>query len=226
MPAGFPTNAFLPRLQWDAKAGILLKVDRPQLPDGSRGKQRAEIALKDFVALADPDSVRKGWVHLAPGVYEDHLVGWTQKVPPRPSGQDGKGKPLWQPYVLFHVKLAPALGGDVRQFASTAIVVINSLDALIDGWLAAPAANDPGQCPVIQITGRAAISSANGTNYAPVWRTAGWRLRPEDMPIGGADEEYDQEGGNAAEDAADPWGAAAPPPEEQDSSSDNDDLPF
>lgn len=229
MPAGFPTNAFLPKLLWDAKIGCLRKLDRVQTPDGRREKKLTDIDMKAFIALADPDSVRKGWVHMAPGVYEDRLVTWTDAVPPRPPGQNADGKPLWQPTVLFRVKLAKSLGGEVRQFSSTAIVCLNSLDNLIDGWLSDPAGKDPSQCPVIRIAGKAAISGRNGTNYAPVWSTQGWRPRPDDMPLGGADDDYEpaDEHTPAAAEEADPF-AGAPPVDETDAppATYDDDLPF
>ena len=66
----------------------------------------------------------------------------------------------------------------VREFSSTASIVIDAMNDLYDAWMAAPEAGT-GQLPVVRCVGVFPVTNKHGTNYQPKFEIVGWTARPE-----------------------------------------------
>lgn len=152
-------------VKYNAKAGRwYTKEDKPDAE---------EFEVKDMTAVFDFRSLRTGWFLFAAGVapikqLEDKLDDNT----PRPGEGFKKG---------FQINLFSSknlLG--VREFASTAGVVIDAMNELYDYCFAAPE-REAGKLPVVKCVDARAISGAHGTNYAPVFQVLSWVERPSEL---------------------------------------------
>ena len=150
---------------FNAKAGRwYTKEDKPD----------AELfEVKDLTAVFDFNSLRTGWFLFAPGVAPVKQLNEKLHVfPPRPSDGFKQG---------FQINLFSGknlLG--VREFASTAGVVIDSMNELYDAYDAASESKS-GLLPVVKCVDVRPISGAHGTNYAPVFQILSWVERPVEL---------------------------------------------
>lgn len=150
---------------FNAKAGRwYTKEDKPD----------AELfEVKDMTAVFDFNSLKTGWFLFAPGVAPVKQLNERLHVfPPRPAEGFKQG---------FQINLFSGknlLG--VREFASTAGVVIDSMNELYDAYEAAPESKT-GLLPVVKCADVKAISGAHGTNYAPVFQIISWVERPPEL---------------------------------------------
>lgn len=150
---------------FNAKAGRwYTKEDKPD----------AELfEVKDMTAVFDFASLRTGWFLFAPGVAPVKQINPTLEAnTPRPGDGFKQGFQL----NLFSSK--NLLG--VREFASTAGVVIDAMNELYDYCFAAPE-REQGKLPVVKCVDVRAISGAHGTNYAPVFQVISWVERPPEL---------------------------------------------
>lgn len=161
---------FLPVLKYNAKAGRLFRVDRTY--DGSGWVTNEEDITTTGMFVADLDNIQTGWMLFAAGVAPDiRTVPLGQSPGERPSDKHKMGFKL-------HVKLGKAVGGDVREFTSSAVAVINAMNVLHDAYLAG---KDGDKLPVVKIAKVVAEKSEHGTNYAPVFEIVQWVARPEGL---------------------------------------------
>lgn len=182
--------------KYDARAGRFFRVDRSQDSSGAWQTNNVEIT-NGFQAVFDLDNVEVGWALLANGVAPSwSMVPLGQSMPARPSDQHKQ-------CFKMMIKLGKASGGDAREFASQAKVVIGAVDALHTQFLKDRPAN-PGKLPVVSMTGSTpVVSSGKGqtsTNYSPVFAITKWVERPAEL------------GGAAKEGAAAHTPAPPPPP--------------
>lgn len=176
-------GGFKPVLKYDARAGRFFRVDRSDAT-GSWQTENVDVT-QGFQAVFDLENVQVGYIRFAAGGAPDfRMVPLGSPLPDRPALTDDKGKPVYKQGFRLDVKLSKSAGGDVRDFASTAGVVIGALDSLHSAFEAGRAAN-PGKLPVVALTGSTPVKSSGqgqtSTNYAPNFEIVKWVDRPEDM---------------------------------------------
>ena len=144
-----------------------------------------EFEVRDMTAVFDFGSLRTGWFLFAPGVAPiKQLNDEISTFMPRPAEGFKQGFQI----NLFSNK--NLLG--IREFASTAGIVIDSMNELYDVATAAPEKNE-GKLPVVKCTDVRPVTGAHGTNYAPVFQIVDWVARPPELT-----EEVKQGEGNGA----------------------------
>ena len=171
-------GSFMPICKFDARAGRMFRVDRVQDDYGQWETNNVEIT-DGFNAIFDLEQIQVGWAHFANGVAPSFvMVPLGQPLPARPT-EDHR-----QSFKLL-IKLGKSIGGDVREFGSSAKAVINAMDALHTEFEKGRAAN-PGKLPVVAMTGSTPITTSgkgqSSTNYAPTFESVRWVGRPQDMP--------------------------------------------
>ena len=172
-------------LKFDARAGRMFRVDREQDSSGAYGNDNVDIT-SGFQAVMDLANTKVGWAAFRAGMAPDfRLVQLGQPLPPRPEGVDEKTKkPIYGQCFRIDMKLGKASGGDVRELASSAKVVIGAIDALHTAFEAAPESK-AGKLPVVSLKSTTPVTSGNGaqksTNYAPVFEIVKWVDRPADL---------------------------------------------
>lgn len=167
---------YTPIIKYDARAGRLFRVDRSQDGGGTWQTNNVEIT-QGFQAVMDLDNIEVGWALLANGVAPSwHMVPLGQPMPPRPSDQHKQ-------CFRLNMKLGKSSGGDVREFASQAKVVIGAMDDLHTQFLKERV---PGKLPVVALTGTVPVVSTgkgqSSTNYRPVFEIKSWIDRPQELP--------------------------------------------
>jgi hypothetical protein len=137
-------------------------------------KQDAELfEVKDMTAVFDFASLRTGWFLFAPGVAPVKQINPTLTAnTPRP------GDGFKQGFQINLFSMKNLLG--VREFASTAGVVIDSMNDLYDRYFAAPE-RQQGKLPVVRCEDVKPIVGAHGTNYSPVFQIVSWADRPAEL---------------------------------------------
>ena len=147
MSLGFTSaspNGFTRRVQYDARAGRLFKIERLQDASGAWFSEPVEIPFPTQIVF-DLANVEVGYIKLASSGVDFQVAPVGAKMPEKPTDVGFDGKPLYKQgfrAMLF----APDLG--VREWASTAACVRNSVDVLHTQYEAVKA-NYPGQLPVV-----------------------------------------------------------------------------
>jgi len=161
---------FLRVVKYDARAGRMFRVDRDEV-----AKTDIPVDVTNtFSGLFDMENIEVGWMLFAKGVAPVfNLVRL---------GEDGGQKPGDQFKEGFRIllKLSKNCGGDVREFSSTAKVVLQGFDALHDAYLEGVKEN-PGKLPIVKITETKPVKSGDSTNYMPSFAITGWAERPTDF---------------------------------------------
>lgn len=171
------TGDFNAVLKFDARAGRFYRVDRVQGAGGDWETNNVEVT-DGFQAIFDLDNVEVGWINFSAGQAPDwKMVKLGEELPPRPTDQFKQG-------FRVMVKLGKQSGGDKREFASCAKVVINALDKIHTEYEAGKAAN-PGKLPLVVMTGSTMVKSGSGaktsTNYGPNLSISKWLARPSEL---------------------------------------------
>jgi hypothetical protein len=163
-----------PIVKYDARAGRIHRIDRQD------GVNTPVEITNGFTAVFDLANIEVGWARWnAGGAPEWAMVKVGMPKPAKPA-------PDFKQTFRMNIKLNSKIGGDVREFASSAACVIGAVDKLYDDYLAAPESR-AGKLPVVALTGTTMIISGSGaqksTNYAPVFAITNWLARPADMPM-------------------------------------------
>lgn len=168
---------YTPIVKYDARAGRFFRVDRAQDGAGNWTTNNVEITSV-FQAVMDLENIEVGWALLANGVAPSwSMVKLGEPMPPKPSDQHKQ---------CFRVmlKLGKTVGGDQREFASQAKVVIGAMDALHTTFTAERGAH-AGQLPVVALKGTTPITTTgkgqSSTNYQPVFEIVKWTPRPPEL---------------------------------------------
>ncbi len=112
----------VPHVRFDARAGRLFRADRVLGADGRWTTELVDITHPAPQFIMDLAGIEVGWLAYSPTGPDFRLVPHGEALPPQPSKDDKQG---------FRVRLcAQKLLGGVREFASTAKVVISAMDAL------------------------------------------------------------------------------------------------
>jgi len=170
---------FTPIMKYDAKAGRFFRVDRTQ--DSAGNWQTDNVEITNGIAfILDFATIEVGWINFNAGSAPDfRLVPLGQPLPAKPGDNYKQG-------FRSRIKLAKSCGGDVREWAHTAKIVLGQVDGLHSAYLAAPESKQ-GKLPVIQCHGTVPVKTGSGakssTNYQPQIFIASWIDRPADMPL-------------------------------------------
>ncbi len=142
------------------------------------GKDEPMFEVTDMTAVFDMTSLKTGWFKFTTNVAPEKVIdpSFTESAPN--PGQDFK-----RGFQLDLYSEKNLLG--LREFTSTASIVIKSMNALYDAWMAAPE-TATGQLPVVRCVGVTAIGNKHGTNYQPQFEIIGWTDRPEALGGGAA----------------------------------------
>lgn len=156
---------FITFVKFNAKAGrFYTKKDEKDAP---------EFEVTDMTAIFDMENIRTGWFLFAAGAapskkYDPSL---TEEEP-----KPGEGFKRGFELNLFSPKNLLGL----REFSSTAGVVIEAMNELYDHWEAGKAKN-AGKLPVVKCVGVQAITGTHGTNYKPQFEIVSWTDRPAEL---------------------------------------------
>lgn len=167
-PAG-GEGSFKVYVKYNAKAGRwYTKKDEKDAP---------EFEVANMTGVFDMDNIRTGWFLFAAGVapaktYDPSLS--------QAAAKPGDGFKRGFEVDVFSDK--NLLG--VREFSSTAGVVIEAINAVYDQWEAGRGAN-PGKLPVIKCVGVHPVTNKHGTNYQPQLEIVAWVERPAELPGAG-----------------------------------------
>ena len=162
---------FAPRVEYNAKSGRFIVVNKSAAPDGSFVTDKIDVTMTAPQFALDIGSIQIGWIHFPPGAAPDAtLVPYGEPMPARPSSRHKAG---------FQVRVWNGSEPEAREFKSTAGVVVDVIEALWDEIAATPEAAR-GEIPVVQFAGADPVIAKRGTNYAPNFRlTGGWISRDE-----------------------------------------------
>lgn len=192
---------FTPLIKYDARAGRVFKTDRTQDGGGNWNTDQVDIT-QGFATVMDLENVEVGYAYFAAGTAPIwSMVPLGSPLPPRPEGVDDKGKPRFKQTFRMKVKLSTKLGGDVRELASQAKVVISAIDALHSQFEAEKGAH-PGQLPIVSLLSTIPVKTGGGaggqssTNYQPVFEITTWISRPPELTTGA---KANQASGSAAQ---------------------------
>jgi hypothetical protein len=167
---------FLSRVKYDARSGALCLEDRVN-HKGTWENQQRNVTESLRAVVFDLELAEVGWMHFPKGAPPDLVlvpVGQDQGDAPTPDHKQG---------FRLLVKMPPELGGEVREFLSTALATWNAIDALHTAY-ANQAGKHPGQLPTVKLVEVIETRSANGASITPVFEIDGWVPRPADMPRG------------------------------------------
>lgn len=150
-------------VKYNAKAGrFYTKKDEQDAP---------EFEVTNLTAIFDMGNLKTGWFLFAPGVAP------VKQFDPSLSEASAKpGDDFKRGFQLDLYSEKNLLG--VREFGSTASIVIDAMNDLYDAWIADKSAN-AGKVPVVKCAGVHPVTNKHGTNYQPQFEIVSWADRPE-----------------------------------------------
>ena len=164
---------FMPILKFDARVGTFCLQDRVNR-DGIWKNEQTDVT-KQLRGIFDLETVERGWIHFPKGAAPELVM-----VPP---GEDPGEQPSTdhkEGFRLF-VKMTDELGGEVREFMSTALAAWNAIDALHTAYLKL-VPKHPAQLPVVELFDVIEKKTASGSSFIPCFKIVDWVPRPADMP--------------------------------------------
>jgi hypothetical protein len=168
-------NDFADIFKYDARAGRGFRIDYN--PD-TREKTPVDITSPPPSFAIDFGSLEVGYGHFLPTGPDLRVVPEGQSLPPQPTDKDDKGRTMFRP--VFRVKLYGKVLNGLREWASSANVVMESVDDLYNKFRVAPEAQS-GKIPIVQLTKTIPMTIGKGqratTVYAPCFAIVGWTDR-------------------------------------------------
>lgn len=159
---------FLPRIQYDARAGRFFRIDRTQ--DASGWTSHSDELPLPLRMAFDFANIEVGWIKLGAGAPDFRMAKLGQQQPKRPDPDYKHG---------FRVLVYNKYLG-VRVWSATAKCVIEQIDAMHDAWMEQERQH-PGEVPVVTVTKTVPRISGQGarqsTNYAPLMTIERWVKR-------------------------------------------------
>lgn len=141
------------------------------------GKDEPLFEVTDMTAVFDMPGLQTGWFKFTSGVAPEKVMDPSfSQAAPNP-GQDFK-----RGFQLDLYSEKNLLG--LREFSSTAGIVIEAMNQLYDLWVAAPE-TATGKYPVVRCVGVMPVTNKHGTNYQPKFEIVGWTDRPAALCGGG-----------------------------------------
>ena len=142
------------------------------------GKDEPMFEVTDMTAVFDIPNLETGWFKFSSGVAPEKVMDPSlAEAAPNPGTDFKRGFQI----DLYSEKNLMGL----REFSSTAAIVIEAMNNLYDLWMAAPE-NVAGKLPVVRCSGVLPISNKHGTNYQPTFEIVGWTDRPAALAGSGA----------------------------------------
>lgn len=142
------------------------------------GKDEPMFEVTDMTAVFDMPNLETGWFKFSSGVAPEKVMDPSlAEAAPNPGTDFKRGFQI----DLYSEKNLVGL----REFSSTAAIVIEAMNNLYDLWMAAPE-NVAGKLPVVRCSGVLPISNKHGTNYQPTFEIVGWTDRPAALAGNGA----------------------------------------
>jgi len=142
------------------------------------GKDEPMFEVTDMTAVFDMPNLETGWFKFSSGVAPEKVIDLSlAEAAPNPGADFKRGFQI----DLYSEKNLMGL----REFSSTAGIVIEAMNNLYDLWMAAPE-NVAGKLPVVRCSGVLPISNKHGTNYQPTFEIVGWTDRPAALAGSGA----------------------------------------
>lgn len=142
------------------------------------GKDEPMFEVTDMTAVFDMPGLETGWFKFSSGVAPEKVMDSSlAEAAPNPGTDFKRGFQI----DLYSEKNLMGL----REFSSTAGIVIEAMNNLYDLWMAAPE-NASGKLPVVRCSGVLPISNKHGTNYQPTFEIVGWTDRPAALAGSGA----------------------------------------
>ena len=142
------------------------------------GKDEPMFEVTDMTAVFDMPNLETGWFKFSSGVAPEKVMDPSlAEAAPNPGTDFKRGFQI----DLYSEKNLMGL----REFSSTAGIVIEAMNNLYDLWMAAPE-NVSGKLPVVRCSGVLPISNKHGTNYQPTFEIVGWTDRPAALAGNGA----------------------------------------
>lgn len=142
------------------------------------GKDEPMFEVTDMTAVFDMPNLETGWFKFSSGVAPEKVMDPSlAEAAPNPGTDFKRGFQI----DLYSEKNLMGL----REFSSTAAIVIEAMNNLYDLWMAAPE-NVAGKLPVVRCSGVLPISNKHGTNYQPTFEIVGWTDRPVALAGNGA----------------------------------------
>jgi hypothetical protein len=135
------------------------------------GKDEPLFEVTDMTAVFDMPGLKTGWFKFSAGVAPEKVMDPSFTAAAANPGPDFK-----RGFVIDLFSDKNLLG--VREFSSTASIVIDAMNDLYDAWMAAPEVAT-GQLPVVRCVGVFPVTNKHGTNYQPKFEIVGWTDRPE-----------------------------------------------
>ena len=142
------------------------------------GKDEPLFEVTDMTAVFDMPGLQTGWFKFSAGVAPEKVMDPSFTASAANPGQDFK-----RGFQIDLYSEKNLLG--LREFSSTAGIVIEAMNALYDAWTAAPE-TAAGQLPVVRCVGVTPVGNKHGTNYQPKFEIIGWTDRPAALGEGGA----------------------------------------
>lgn len=141
-------------------------------------KDAPQFEVTNMTAVFDMDNLRTGWFLFAAGTAPTKTFDPSLE---QAAAKPGEGFKRGFELEVFSEK--NLLG--VREFSSTAGIVIDSMNGLYDAWQSGKGAN-PGKLPVVKCTGVSPVTNKHGTNYQPQLEIVSWVDRPKELAGAGA----------------------------------------
>lgn len=151
-------GVFVPRIEYDAKAGRMARVDRTA---DETAFTKTDITMSQPAFAFDFGTIEIGWLNFQAGIAPSFaLTPYGHPMPARPDAGHKAG---------FRLRVWDGREAATRELTSCAGVTVNAIEALWDQFSAAPEAA-AGQLPVF----RFANVVVSGRNYAPVFTLLQW----------------------------------------------------
>lgn len=123
-----------------------------------------------FQALVDLSRLQTGWFQFEAGMAPDRRLDDQLGIAgPKPTDKHKRG--------FQCLMIGQAIGG-VREFSTTAGVVIDAFNLLHDQYVNAPESAQ-GKLPVVKCASVNPVTGKHGTNYQPVLEIVGWAEAPQ-----------------------------------------------
>ena len=162
MPVPSSGGDFKTYITYNAKAGRWYTK-----PDG---KDEDLFEVTDMTAIFDMSTLITGWFKFSSGVAPEKIMDPSLAESVASPGVDFK-----RGFQIDLFSERNLLG--LREFSSTAGIVIDAMNNLYDLWMAAPESTS-GKLPVVRCTGVHPVTNKHGTNYQPSFAIVDWADRP------------------------------------------------
>jgi hypothetical protein len=176
MPSG---GDITPIVKFDARAGRMFKM---QYNHDTREKMPVDITSPAPKFAIDFGSLEVGYGCFTATGPDLRVVPMGQSLPSQPSDRDDKGSLKFRP--IFRVKLYGKVLDGLREWASSAKVVMESVHDLYNKFLAAQEATT-GKIPIVELTSSIPVIMGKGarqtTAYAPKFAIVGWAERVPEL---------------------------------------------